>query len=286
MFKYRAISFPILLSFLWAMFFWKAGGSYLFLIGSTIMVTCSMFEYAKLMNKLKVKNFPGICAGFLGVFSLAYSLFLSKGIDVKTTIFMHDFMMMLVCFIIVAPWFLLLFGQNKMYRKVLGSFALILSLGIPLILLQSLYFIPLKNNISLLFFVILTTKAMDTGGYIFGILTSKLPGGNHKIAPSISPNKSWEGTIGGILFSVGVSLLFWKFCNYWSLNVHIFIGVVLALCSFFGDLTESALKRAAQVKDSGNWIPGMGGALDVLDSFIYVGIAISGIITFSNILSL
>ena len=59
---------------------------------------------------------------------------------------------------------------------------------------------------------------MDTGGYIFGMLSGKyLPGGNHKIVPSISPKKSWEGTIGGVLLSVAVSLLFyWYYAE--SLN--------------------------------------------------------------------
>jgi phosphatidate cytidylyltransferase len=122
-------------------------------------------------------------------------------------------------------------------------------------------------------FLVLVTKSMDTGGYIFGLLTNKyMPGGNHKIVPSISPKKSWEGFFGGIAFSVGVALLLWK-CGWQPFTMGVWMtvisGVVLALGSFAGDLTESALKRAAGIKDSANWIPGMGGILDVLDSFIY-----------------
>ena len=107
--------------------------------------------------------------------------------------------------------------------------------------------------------------------------------GNHKICPSISPKKSWEGTVGGLLFSVGVSLIFWKiyaeapFCRMPFQNLgtsiwwYITAGVVLGIGSLAGDLTESALKRSAGVKDSGVIIPGMGGVFDVLDSFIYNG---------------
>ena len=103
-------------------------------------------------------------------------------------------------------------------------------------------------------------------------------GGNHKIVPSISPKKSWEGTAGGVILSIAVSLLFyWLFCSKGigvnaPLGWYIVAAVVLALGSFAGDLTESALKRTCDVKDSGHWIPGMGGAFDVLDSFIYNGI--------------
>ena len=130
-----------------------------------------------------------------------------------------------------------------------------------------------------LFFVMMVTKAMDTGGYIFGMLSNRwMPGGNHKIVPSISPKKSWEGTAGGVILSIAVSLLFyWLFCSK-GIGVNAPLGwdiaaaVVLALGSFAGDLTESALKRTCDVKDSGHWIPGMGGAFDVLDSFIYNGI--------------
>ena len=121
-------------------------------------------------------------------------------------------------------------------------------------------------------FVICTTKAMDTGGYIFGMLASKLPGGNHKIVPAVSPKKSWEGFFGGILLALAAAAAFIPCFSatilWWKLLV---VAFVLALGSFFGDLTESALKRAADIKDSGNYIPGMGGIFDVLDSFIYNG---------------
>ena len=129
------------------------------------------------------------------------------------------------------------------------------------------------------FFLVLVTKAMDTGGYIVGMLSGKwMPGGNHKIVPSISPKKSVEGTLGGILFSVGTALIFYV-CGVapaeTGLGWCLLSGVILAIGSFAGDLTESALKRTCGVKDSGHWIPGMGGIFDVLDSFIYNGILFS-----------
>ena len=70
--------------------------------------------------------------------------------------------------------------------------------------------------------------------------------------------------------SVAVSLIFCR-CYGGDLKNHIIHGVILSLLSLAGDLTESSLKRSAGVKDSANWIPGMGGIFDVFDSFLYVG---------------
>ena len=70
-----------------------------------------------------------------------------------------------------------------------------------------------------------------------------------------------------------IDLILLKYgCSPFSLNMTVVSSVVLSLGSFAGDLTESALKREADIKDSANWIPGMGGIFDVLDSFIYNGI--------------
>ena len=104
------------------------------------------------------------------------------------------------------------------------------------------------------------------------VMTAKLPGGNHKIAPSISPKKSWEGLIGGFLLSLAVGWLFYRYAAYNRLVWYLTASALLSLGCFFGDLAESAVKRLCNIKDSGNWVPGMGGAFDVLDSFIFNGI--------------
>ena len=189
-------------------------------------------------------------------------------------------LLLAVLVLFYAGWVLLLFRGDKkeVLSRALVSSGILLMCGVPVFALAQVYFTPGLGPIGL-FFVMMVTKAMDTGGYICGMLSGKfLPGGNHKIVPSISPKKSWEGTVGGVVFSVGASLLF-----YWlfqaerygiraSVGWYVAAGIVLALGSFAGDLTESALKRTCGVKDSGNWIPGMGGAFDVLDSFLYNGI--------------
>lgn len=94
--------------------------------------------------------------------------------------------------------------------------------------------------------------------------------GKHKLAPKISQNKSWEGAIGGFVFTLLVGFLLEKYFLPESKLNWIVIGIIVAICAPIGDLIESKLKRLFNAKDSGNLIPGHGGFLDRLDSFIFV----------------
>ena len=268
MLKYRIISFPLLLALVAAVFFWQTGGAYLFSLLAVAGSTALLFEAGRLCNKIDIKNDPPFCAAcgaLLSAAFLAVKLPLRGNPELFPAVLAA--VVMLPC---VYALFMLIGKKTEAVRRVAGGLGILGIFGIPVLLLQMLYFKPL-GGIPLLFYVICVTKAMDTGGYLFGMASSRLlPGGNHKIAPSISPKKSWEGVAGGMLFSVAASLVFRHFCGG-DLFVFIAHGVILSLLSLAGDLTESSLKRAAGVKDSANWIPGMGGVFDVLDSFLYVG---------------
>jgi phosphatidate cytidylyltransferase len=130
----------------------------------------------------------------------------------------------------------------------------------------------------LVLYLIVVTKAGDVGAFTIGSLTAKLPGGNHKLCPRLSPKKSWEGLGGGIAGSLACAfllLLIWP----GSLSLHgepvvtsttaLFLGLLAPVVGFLGDAAESAFKRASGFKDSGN-LPGLGGVLDILDSIIPV----------------
>lgn len=105
----------------------------------------------------------------------------------------------------------------------------------------------------------------DATAYIFGSQFGK-----HKMAPRISPNKSWEGFVGGLLGSclTWVALYALKVCGI-SLPLALIGGLVCGVSGVIGDLFESRLKRAVGVKDSGNLIPGHGGLLDRSDSMLF-----------------
>lgn len=117
----------------------------------------------------------------------------------------------------------------------------------------------------LAFGVVLSVWANDTFAYLVG---SKF--GSHKMAPKISPHKSWEGFFAGLVGSVAVWCLLPLFVTNLSYIWAIAGGLICGLIAVFGDFAESRIKRGAGVKDSGNIMPGHGGLLDRCDSLIFV----------------
>ncbi len=117
--------------------------------------------------------------------------------------------------------------------------------------------------------VIIATKFTDVGGLLIGV-----PFGKHKVAPSISPAKSWEGCLGGLTCSALASAIFAWLCSgplgleFMTPGKAAIMALPLAILSIPSDLVESVFKRLAGVKDSGATIPGIGGALDLIDSLI------------------
>ena len=115
-------------------------------------------------------------------------------------------------------------------------------------------------------FAVACTFVHDTSAYYTGVLTGK-----HKLAPNISPGKTIEGTIGGfvacVITGVVVNSLFG---NPLSSDWAVALAILISLAAIFGDLVESAIKRGAGLKDSGDIVPGHGGVLDRFDSLIFV----------------
>jgi phosphatidate cytidylyltransferase len=120
--------------------------------------------------------------------------------------------------------------------------------------------------------LIATVKMSDTGQYAFGRLI-----GRHKMAPNVSPGKTWEGAVGGVLVAVGTAWVVFT----WGAEAIVgpsasqpspvaiaAFGIAVAAAGILGDLAESMLKRDADVKDSSTWLPGFGGVLDLLDSLL------------------
>jgi phosphatidate cytidylyltransferase len=116
--------------------------------------------------------------------------------------------------------------------------------------------------------ILFSVWAADVGAYFVGSLL-----GRHKLAPSTSPGKSWEGFAGGILGSVLVWAAAYQIADTGlAFAWHIGIGVAVAVAGLFGDLLESRIKREVGVKDSGTILPGHGGFLDRFDSLIIVAV--------------
>lgn len=134
--------------------------------------------------------------------------------------------------------------------------------------IQKINFFPKVEGRYYVFYFILVTKFSDMGAYCVGSLIGK-----HKMIPRISPNKTWEGFGGAILFSTVGSLIFAHFAAAHLSGMKwqhaVVLGVLLSVGAVVGDLIESLFKREAGVKDSGRFFPGIGGILDLVDSLLF-----------------
>jgi len=116
--------------------------------------------------------------------------------------------------------------------------------------------------------VLFTVFAADTGAFFVGRTF-----GRHHMAPAISPKKSWEGLVGGVLAAVGMAfvILYKDRDEFLTIPQSLVLGLVIAVAAVLGDLFESAVKRDLDVKDSGRLLGGHGGVLDRLDSLLWAG---------------
>lgn len=141
------------------------------------------------------------------------------------------------------------------------------ALGVPYVALGAVSLVWLREDpkagLSLILFVLLTVWACDIGAYAAGRAI-----GGPKLAPRISPKKTWAGLVGGVasagLVGLGVALT----ARAADVSDAVLIGAAVALVSQGGDLFESAIKRRYNVKDSGHLIPGHGGLLDRIDGLL------------------
>ena len=116
---------------------------------------------------------------------------------------------------------------------------------------------------SLILLILVLTWTFDTFAYLFGVTFGK-----HKIMPSISPKKSWEGFAGGFIFTIITAYIISEYLSTLNLGIIIITSLLLPFTATLGDFIASFYKRQAGVKDSGNLIPGHGGILDRMDAFM------------------
>ena len=150
-------------------------------------------------------------------------------------------------------------NANPFYR-IANTFLGILYIALPLALFSSSAFIHGGYDYTIVMGILLLLWANDIGGYIGGVSFGK-----HKLFERVSPKKTWEGSIGGAVFSLGIAWVCAYFFPNLSLVNWIVLSLIIIIFGSIGDLVESLFKRNLSVKDSGNLIPGHGGFLDRFD---------------------
>ncbi len=201
--------------------------------------------------------------GGVGLFVSFYLLFKDKSLDSDS---------LAIWFITIAAY-LILRTIVQLYRprqnavhSLERSFLALGYVALPISMLNCITSITAPR---MLLGIFLFIWLYDTGAYCVGMLL-----GRHRLFERISPKKSWEGAIGGLVFALAGAFV----TNYWfddlfqvpDLSTWVGLSAVVAVFATFGDLVESLIKRTVGVKDSGNIMPGHGGILDRIDSLLLV----------------
>lgn len=202
-------------------------------------------EFSQMASrKYPVMVWPGVFAGALYLVSQTY--FYDSGLP----------------FIVFALAVASMFGKSE--RPIAALATTLLGIVYIPMMLQHLVAIPAVRGAKMLLYVIAIVKVSDMGGFAAGVAF-----GRHKMCPSISPGKSWEGMAGSIAASCIVSCLFMPVTGY-AVGKALCFGVAAAAVGTLGDLVESRIKRECGVKDSATFMPaGMGGFLDMFDSLVF-----------------
>lgn len=236
---------------------------FLVLVGAAMVL--GLYEFYVLARKKEIK--PDIAAGFLGGAAL-FTIFCFATPDPQNRLDWQTILLVLLGLTIGTLVAATLKGAP--FDKMVASTGAT-TLGVLYVVLLGGHLVALRTGFEerlsahLLSFFFLVLMGSDTGAYYTGRAIGK-----HKLAPTISPGKTWEGVAGGVLAALVLAAVahFWFFRELplkWALP----LAVLMTVLGILGDLTESALKRGAGAKDAAKILPGHGGALDRLDSLLF-----------------
>lgn len=226
------------------------------LVVSTAIVIGLMEFYHLAETRYPIYKLPGMMLGWL--LSLAPLVHASL-----KTVTLSDFTITLI----VLSIFLYILFTKRSLSEAIPAFGITVFgvLYVSWLLSHLVLLRGLSNGKEFVFYLLAVVWAGDTGAYYTGRAFGK-----HKLAPVISPKKTIEGGIGGIFASLLASCLAKiTFLPLLSYSDCVVLGIVLAVIAQCGDLSESLLKRAVNIKDSGNILPGHGGILDRLDGVMF-----------------
>jgi phosphatidate cytidylyltransferase len=241
----------ILISWLWWLFVLMAAASFVL----------ALWEFYLLAKRLQLKPdpVPGFVAG---------AALITISIQNQPALNLLLFLLVIIVLVIATLIGAMLRGApfDKMIAStgatILGVLYIAL-LGTHLVLIRTGFEPQLSAHLLSFFFLVL--MGSDSGAYYVGRAIGK-----HKMAPNVSPGKTWEGAVGGIAVALAMAVI----AHYWffrelPLKWMLPLALTMSIVGILGDLVESALKRSASAKDAANILPGHGGLLDRLDSLLF-----------------
>jgi phosphatidate cytidylyltransferase len=235
----------------------------LFVVLAAAALVLGLFEFYVLAKKRDVK--PNAVAGYLGATALFVVYYFNQPGELPDLLLIQLILIVLTAGTMIAATL-----RGAPFEKMLAATGTTI-LGVLYVVFLGGHLVAVRTGFSqalsadLLSFFFLVIMGADTGAFYVGKTFGK-----HKLAPAISPGKTWEGVVGGLLASLLMAVL----AHYWffrelPLKIALPLAAVMTVIGIFGDLTESALKRGAGAKDAAKILPGHGGILDRLDSLLF-----------------
>jgi len=264
MHKQRILTALVLVPAVLAGLLW--GGFFFFSCLVLVVATLCLHEYFSMAFDSRLFQTLGLAAGLV---PLSFAIFLPGAYPLLFSLFIQ-------CMAVVII-FLLTYGQHKdpfsrMSRFLFG----IVYIGLLSALTVGLYKFP--HGKLWVIFLLAVVAAADTGAYYVGSAIGK-----RKLCPNISKGKTVEGALGGLAASVLTALVSWLlFMGFSSPGILVPLALLLCVSSQMGDLTESVIKRACGVKDSGRILPGHGGMFDRVDGLLLAGPVLFWVLYFSQ----
>lgn len=224
---------------------------------SVVIAIGACIEFAMISHDMKYRNIPTLILEIAGCVCLCFSAYIYPIVIWIAIMMMRSIEELYI-------------NSDRPLHNLAHSFMSQIYIGIPMALMVAVAYYLSPMILMAVFFLLWIN---DTGAYLVGCTF-----GRHRLFERISPKKSWEGFFGGLLFSLGASVLFYYFGDSFfgmsrinaNLGIWMGLGAIVTVFGTWGDLIESMIKRNLQIKDSGKIIPGHGGLLDRIDSLLMV----------------
>ncbi len=270
--KTRLISAVVLIAILLVIVFFTPDWAF-----SLVVCALTFLIMSELTKVLRLETKPCIVITNY-IFAAAYMVLGFLNLEIANTLLYLITMLFVMALMIIA----ILNHEKVKFSDVCSSIFLVFY---SVVFLMHLTFIrKLDSGIALLFMPIIGAYITDTGAYFTGMLMGK-----HKLIPAISPNKTVEGAVGGVIWTIVAFIIYGVIMTSMGHTVNYLLLTVLAiLCAViaqFGDLSASVIKRNFSVKDFGHVIPGHGGFVDRVDSLMFVAPVVYYFITFLPVIT-
>ena len=243
---------------------WVPEAVWIFVVLAVLALAAGLFEFFSLTKKMELK--ADAAMGYIGAAILTFAFVVDAPAKAP------ELLLLAVALFLIALLISQCFRFQKDFTKMLAGIGVTL-VGVLYLAFLGGFLIATRvgfENVQglstkLLLFFFIAIFGSDSGAYFAGKALGK-----HKLVPKISPGKTWEGLIGGILAAAAMgALCTWAFFPELPYQFSIALAAVMAVVGVLGDLTESAIKRGAGAKDAATILPGHGGLLDRLDSLLF-----------------